>query len=245
MIKIDKKSINLRCPRRPGPKNKNVGRNLSFCRVFNRCGSVREARVKGNKKNDRTVINWDETSTAAFDKCKQSLATATLLVHPTQGAKISLYVDASDIAMGAALQQETEKVIQPLSFYSRKFTDTRKKYSTYESELLAIYTAVKHFKHMLEAVPFVVYTDHKPLTCAFCQKSEKASPRQVRHLDFIGQYSTDIRHVSGKDNVVADTLSRIEVISQAIDFDHLADSQRDNQDLLQCLQLKTLALKKV
>lgn len=58
--------------------------------------------------------------------------------------------------------------------------------------------------------PFNIYTDHKPLTFAFLQKSDKASPTQARQLDFIGQFSTSISHISGKSNVVADTLSRIQ-----------------------------------
>jgi hypothetical protein len=53
------------------------------------------------------------------------------------------------------------------------------------TELLAIYEAVKHFLHMLEAWHFVIFTDHKPLTYAFSQKRDKCSPRQFNHLDYI------------------------------------------------------------
>ena len=42
----------------------------------------------------------------------------------------------------------------------------RQKCSAYDRELLAIYEAVKHFRHMLEARHFVIFTYHKPLTCA-------------------------------------------------------------------------------
>ena len=34
------------------------------------------------------------------------------------------------------------------------------------------------------------------------------SPRQTHHLSFIAEFSSDIRHVSGAANVVADALSR-------------------------------------
>ncbi|GFT13512.1 retrovirus-related Pol polyprotein from transposon 412 [Trichonephila clavipes] len=64
---------------------------------------------------------------------------------------------------------------------------------------------------MLEGRTFVIYTDQKPLTYAFQQHSEKCSPRQLRHLDFISQFSTDIRYTKGSDNTVADALSRIEI----------------------------------
>ncbi|GFX22035.1 retrovirus-related Pol polyprotein from transposon 17.6 [Trichonephila clavipes] len=64
---------------------------------------------------------------------------------------------------------------------------------------------------MLEGRTFVIYTDQKPLTYAFQQHSEKCIPRQLRHLDFISQFSTDIRYTKGSDNTVADALSRIEI----------------------------------
>lgn len=55
-----------------------------------------------------------------------------------------------------------------------------------------------------------------PTTNHICFRSKirKASPRQLRHLDFIGQFTTDLRHIAGDENIVADTLSRINVISR-------------------------------
>ena len=55
--------------------------------------------------------------------------------------------------------------------------------------------------------------DHKPLTFAFNQKRDKCSPSQFNHLDFVSQFTADIRHISGQDNVVADALSRVEGIT--------------------------------
>lgn len=98
---------------------------------------------------------------------------------------------------------------------------------------------------MLEARTFAVYTDHKPLTFAFRQKPEKSTPRQFRHLDLIGQFTTDIRHVSGKDNVVADAMSRIEEVQSPMDYEALAESQKEDEELKQYLdQESRLRLKK-
>ena len=87
--------------------------------------------------------------------------------------------------MGAVLQQQTKDVWQPLPFFSRKLSPAQQKYSAYEPEVLAIYEAVKYFRHMLEARNFTVLTDHKPLTFAFHQKRDKCSPRQTNQLGFI------------------------------------------------------------
>lgn len=121
-------------------------------------------------------------------------------------------VDASDVAIDAVIQQLTPEGWQPLSFFSRKLTSAEVKYSVYDRKLLAGYSSIKYFKHEVEGRIFILFTDHKPLTYAFRQKADKASPRQLRHLDFIAQYTTDIRHISGSDNVVADALSRISSI---------------------------------
>jgi cleavage and polyadenylation specificity factor subunit 1 len=111
--------------------------------------------------------------------------------------------------MGAVLQQSINNAWQPLSFFSKKMNPAQQKYSAYGRELLAVYEAVQHFRHMLEARHFTIFTDHKPLTFAFHQKRDNCSPRQFNHLDFIVQFTTDIRHISGQNNVVADALSRI------------------------------------
>jgi cleavage and polyadenylation specificity factor subunit 1 len=63
----------------------------------------------------------------------------------------------------------------------------QQKYSAYDRELLVVYETVKHFRHMLEARHFTIFTDHKPFTFAFQQKRDNCSPRQFNHLDFIAQ----------------------------------------------------------
>lgn len=190
--------------------------------------------ITTNKKRDKTVIQWDEVSIRAFEMCKQVMIDATELVHPLPHSELSLMVDASQFAVGAVVQQKTdEKGWQPLGYFSRKLKVAECKYSAYDRELLAIYLSIKFFRHVLEGRTFAIFTDHKPLMYAFQQSSEKASPRQLTHLDFIGQFSTDIRHVSGEENVVADMLSRIETISfpDFIDFDSLCGEQVSDPDL--------------
>ncbi|GFT31626.1 retrovirus-related Pol polyprotein from transposon 17.6, partial [Trichonephila clavipes] len=102
-----------------------------------------------------------------FQRCKQALADAALLAHPSPSAPLALHVDASDYAIGGALHQAVDSELQPLAFFSRKLTSSEKSYSAYDRELLAIYSAIRHFRYMLEARDFTVFTDHKPLTYAF------------------------------------------------------------------------------
>lgn len=187
--------------------------------------------VKGN-----SPINWTEDSEESFQLCKRSLSEAALLTHPIPGAHLAIMCDASDRAVGAVLQQRSGDVWQPLSFFSKKLNPAQQKYSAYDKELTAIYLAVKHFLHMVEGREFTIYTDHKPLTFAYQQKPEKCSPRQFRHLEYVGQYTTDIRHISGHDNVVADSLSRIDALSASLDYEALAKSQTQDDEIQQYLK---------
>merc|ERR1739842_239079 len=57
---------------------------------------------------------------------------------------------------------------------------------------------------------FTVYTDHQPILAALLKTTEPTSGRQARQLAAIAEATSDVRHVDGKDNLVADALSRIE-----------------------------------
>jgi hypothetical protein len=118
---------------------------------------------------------------------------------------------------------------------------TQQRYSTYDRELLAAYLSIRYFRHMLEGREFVLFTDHKPLTFAFKQKSEKASPRQLRHLDYIGQFTTNVQHISGKANIVADTLSRIQevLIPKPVKYEAVAEAQENDEELKSLLMTST------
>ena len=96
----------------------------------------------------------------------------------------------------------------PLSFYSRKLNDAERKYSAFDRELLAAYSAIRHFRFMLEGRSFTLYTDHKPLTFAISRMSPPRSAREQWQLSYISEFTSSIVHLPGAENCVADALSR-------------------------------------
>lgn len=64
---------------------------------------------------------------------------------------------------------------------------------------------------MLEGRDFIGFTDYKPLTNAPEVRAFKQSPREVRHLNDISQFTSDIRHIKGQENQEADAFSRLEM----------------------------------
>jgi len=145
---------------------------------------------------------------SAFQAAKDALAAATSLAHPDPEAPINLAVDASATAVGAVLQQQSAAGWRPLAFFSRKLDRAQMSYSAFDRELLAAYLAVRHFRFQVEGRVFHILTDHKPLTHALHRVSEPWTARQQRQLSYLAEHTSDIRHLSGLDNVVADALSR-------------------------------------
>ncbi|GFX78929.1 transposon Tf2-9 polyprotein [Trichonephila clavipes] len=151
-------------------------------------------------KNLHDSIQWTEEAEQAFNDAKNALADATLLRHPIPGAKLSLWTDARDKAVGGSLMQLCQNNWESVAFLSVNLSKSQQKWSTYDRELLAMYISVKRFRHMLEGRDFIIYTDQKPLMYAFMQNPDKCNPRQWRHLDFISQFSTDISKAQLEDN---------------------------------------------
>ena len=108
--------------------------------------------------------------------------------------------DASNIAVGAVLQEYCNGQWCPISFFSKALKPAETRYSTFNRELLAIYLAIKHFRYFLEGREFHVRTDHKPLVYALSARADRYTPRQIRHLDLVAQFTSDIRHVKGIQN---------------------------------------------
>ena len=130
-------------------------------------------------------VQSSTTDDVAFHAAKSSLAQAASLAFPVSGAKISLMADASDIAVGATLQQEVDGHQQPVGFFSWFLSHTQRNYSTFNRELLAIFLSLKHFRYFLEGRPFTIYTDHAPLTQAVSSTLTNAPGQRLRQLQFI------------------------------------------------------------
>ena len=139
----------------------------------------------------------------AFTAAKDALANATLLSHPVLNAPTSLMTDASDIAVGAVVQQFIDDEWCPIVYFSRKLKSVEMRYSTFDQELLAIYLSIQHFRHILEGRQFYVFTDHRLLTHSLSSSPNRHFPRQIQHLDFISQFTSDIHHIQGSNNQAA------------------------------------------
>jgi hypothetical protein len=143
---------------------------------------------------------------ATFAGAKQALLSARPLVHPTVGAELWVVVDTSATHVGACLQQQLtgRRDWQPLGLFSKKLEAAQQKYSAFDRELFTCYSVIWHFRYMLDSRRFTIYTDHKPLTYALARVSDPWTSRQSRQLSYVAEYTSDIHHIAGAANVVAD-----------------------------------------
>jgi hypothetical protein len=95
-------------------------------------------------RGDPKTLEWPPT--AAFQAAKNALEAAEPLVHPVTNTVLSLATDASDTHVGGVLQQLAGGNWQPLAFYSKKLSGAGTRYSTFDRELLAAFSAVRHFR---------------------------------------------------------------------------------------------------
>ena len=117
-------------------------------------------------------------------------------------------VDASGVGVGAVLFQEDSRDLEhPVSYFSRKLTRHQKRYSTIEKETLGLILAIGHFEiYVTGAFPVTVYTDHNPLV--YINRFKNKSRRLMRWSLFLQGYDLEYHHIPGKDNIIADYLSR-------------------------------------
>ena len=153
-------------------------------------------------------FEWTDTHTQAFEAVKASLLNAPVLALPDADKPFSVVCDASDFAIGCALlQHDDQGVERVIAYQSRALKAAEKNYPVHDKELLAMkYALVKFRVYLLGSKPFVVYTDHASLRTA--TQSPHLSQRMARWLSFFAEYNFSVAYKPGRENVIADALSR-------------------------------------
>jgi hypothetical protein len=151
---------------------------------------------------------WNTEHEDAFVAVKESLLHAPILALPDPDRPFSVVCDASDFAIGCALlQADAEGRERVIAFESRQLKAAEKNYPVHDKELLAMkYALVKFRVHLLGSKPFVIFTDHVSLRTA--TQSPHLSQRMARWLSFFAEYNFEVKYKSGRQNGLADALSR-------------------------------------
>ena len=153
---------------------------------------------------------WTEEHARCFAELKRAVASDCVVKIPQSGLPFILETDASLIAVGAVLKQASTSSDEehPVGFFSKALTAPERRYSVYERELLGVVRACEHFRVFLLGCPFVVRTDHGAIRKIFTSKL-RDSMRVEKWVLRLAEYDFTIVHIPGRENTVADALSRI------------------------------------
>lgn len=141
-----------------------------------------------------------------FLKLKGLVSDIAALQYYDVSQPVVIECDASSYGLGAAVFQKGGVV----GYASRTLTSTEKNYAQIEKELLAIVFACTRYDQLVVGNPrIIIKTDHKPLINIF-NKPLLTAPKRLQHMLLnLQRYNLEIQYVTGKQNVVADALSRV------------------------------------
>jgi hypothetical protein len=160
------------------------------------------------KKGQPNTIEWKAEHEHAFSTLKQKLVSKPILQLPNFEKGFVVQVDASGYGLGAALLQYHKGELLPVAYASRKLLPRELSYATIEKECLAVVYAVQKFKNYLYGKEFVLQTDHRPLI--YINHNKSNNDRIMRWSLLLQPYAMKIESISGRENVIADYLSRAE-----------------------------------
>ncbi|KAG8477722.1 hypothetical protein CXB51_027570 [Gossypium anomalum] len=151
---------------------------------------------------------WTEKQTKAIQKIKQIAQEVPPLQIPSDGKRI-LQTDASDKYWGAVLLEEIDGRRRLCGYKSGKFSEAEKHYHSTFKEILAVKYGISKFQFHLKGYHFLVEMDMSsfPKMLKFKQKTVP-HPQLLRWAQWFSEYSFDTKHIKGKENVLADFLSR-------------------------------------
>ncbi|XP_066374965.1 uncharacterized protein [Miscanthus floridulus] len=155
---------------------------------------------------------WSDLQEVAFSTLKDKLTNSPLLQLPDFTKVFELECDASGIGLGAVLLQEGK----PVAYFSEKLSGASLNYSTYDKELYALVRTLHTWQHYLWHREFIIHSDHEALKHIRTQTN--LNRRHAKWVEFIESFPYIIKHKSGKENVIADALSRRYTMLSQLDF---------------------------
>ena len=145
-----------------------------------------------------------------------------VLRYPDFTKVFEVVCDASCVGIGGVLIQEGH----PITFFSEKLNNAKRRYSTYDKEFYTIVQSLRFLRFYLLSIEFVLFSEHQALRYLNSQK--KLNARHAKWVEFLNEYSFVINHRVVIENKVDDALSQLTVTlhrmsAHVIGFDRLKD----------------------
>ena len=158
---------------------------------------------------------WDKECDISFQMLKDTLCSAPILKYPDTTKLYTLYTDPSKYGWAGVLTQRRTSIVNvkeitmdhPVSYVSGLFHGSQLNWAALTKEVYAIYMSVKKSTFYLTGYEITLKSDHLPF---------RKFLRKMKLNQMVNNWSTEIEsfninfvHISGKDNVLADTLNHL------------------------------------
>ena len=147
---------------------------------------------------------WSASQDLAFTQLKQIMSSPPVLALPDFSQPFVLEADASGNGIGAVLMQQGKSI----SFMSKTLGPRAAALSTYEKEAMAILEALKKWKHYFASTSLIIKTDQQSLRYIHDQRLVEGIQHKLL-VKLLG-YNYKVEYKKGKENKVADALSRVQ-----------------------------------
>ena len=153
-------------------------------------------------------VTWTDSMDEAFISVRELMCNSSKLIVPLPTDRFSIITDASGLGIGGVLQVEREGDWLAAAYYSRQTKGAEIRYSATELEALALVDTIMHFSYYLYGHSFSAFTDHHALLSL--KSSERLNGRLKRFALKLQPWNVEILYLPGKENQLADALSRQE-----------------------------------
>jgi len=162
-------------------------------------------------------LKWTTTQEQAFRALQNAIVTCPKNMFLEAGHPVFVQTDASDYGIGAYLFQRVDGQERPIGFISKSLNKVERRWSTIEKEAFAIFYALQKWEEYLRDIKFTLQTDHKNLTYVNAEPKAKVQRWKLA----IQSFDFWLEHIPGKDNIVADGMSRFCEKESTIETNHL------------------------
>ena len=197
----------------PPTTKKEVQSFLGFCNFYRRFiqayGRVSRPLNRLTEKDTPSKFTLDENQRDAFERLRGLLISVPILLYFRYDRETRLETDCSDLAAAGVLTQKSTEDGQwhPVAFYSKALKDAQLHYEIHDKELLAVVQGLQEWRAELISLPtFLIITDHKALE--YFGTKKLLNERQIRWMDILSLFHFQITYRPGKENTIADILSR-------------------------------------
>ena len=159
------------------------------------------------KKN--TPFMQSEKCQLTLDYLKEIFCNKPILQFPDPNKPYVLYTDASNNVYSGVLCQpiNDNNDIRPVAYFSGTFTAQNKSWCATKKEAYAVLKSIKRFDYYRRGTKCTLRCNHKPLE-PFLTRGMKIA-KLDRWAMLLQEYDITFVHIRGKDNILADTISRL------------------------------------